>query len=54
MRVAAIALDARAQVLELVHAPAGQHHAGAGRGQRARKLRAQTAGRPGHECHAAR
>ena len=53
VRVAALGLDLRAQVLELFDAAAGQDHRGAGARQRARELRAQPAGSAGHEGDAA-
>jgi hypothetical protein len=53
MGVAALGLDLGAQRLQPLHAARGQHHAGAGLGQRARELRAQAAGGAGDQRHAA-
>ena len=49
VRVAALALDLRAQVLELLDAARGQHHGGTGAGQHARELRAEAARSAGHQ-----
>ncbi len=54
VRVAALGLDLRAQLLELLDAAAGQHHGGAGARQRAGELRAQAAGGARDEGDAAR
>ena len=53
MGVAALAFNARAQLLELVDAAARQHHGGAGARQCLGKLGAQSAGSAGDEGHAA-
>jgi hypothetical protein len=50
--VAALGLDLGAQRLQALDAARRQHHAGPGRGQRARELRAQAAGRAGDHRHA--
>ena len=53
MGVAACGLDLGAQILELVHPAAGQHHACTGCSQGFGKLGAQTAGCARHQGHAA-
>ena len=53
MGVTAVALDLGAQLLEFFQAATGQHDARTGRCQRPRELRAQAAGGPGDEGHAA-